>query len=103
MQELASRLLDIAADYDFIKDFNIEIHEDAVLESRIELEKGFVDIYRNFQTGKTAYAWVVDGERIFGADNTGGWHIHPLQKPEEHQGSDRISLEEFFLRVSEKI
>ncbi|MFB6147716.1 MAG: hypothetical protein ABEJ66_02420 [Candidatus Nanohaloarchaea archaeon] len=98
--DLASRILDIAAEYSFVTDFSIEVHEGVVLESRLELEKGFVDIYSNSETGKTAYAWIVDGERVYGADNTGGWHIHPFGDPGRHESSDRVDLEDFFDKVS---
>ena len=36
------------------------------------------------QPGTTAFALIHQGQRIFGADNTGGWHIHPFAAPERH-------------------
>lgn len=99
-ENLASEILDVAAEYSFVADFDIEIHEGVVLEARVKLEKGFVDVYRNFETGKTAYAWIVEGERVYGADNTGGWHIHPFSDPEKHESSEKVGLKEFFERVS---
>ena len=35
--------------------------------------ENFVDIFYNEETGTTAYALIEKGNRIFGADNTGGW------------------------------
>jgi len=46
---------------------------------------GFVDVYYNEETGTTAYAFIKENERIFGADNTGGWHIHPTSAPKQHR------------------
>jgi hypothetical protein len=45
---------------------------------------GFIDTFYNEQTHTIAYALVRQGQRVFGADNTGGWHIHPFDKPEHH-------------------
>jgi hypothetical protein len=45
---------------------------------------GFVDAFFNEQTGTIAFALIQNGARIFGADNTGGWHLHPFENPEEH-------------------
>jgi hypothetical protein len=45
---------------------------------------GFIDAFFNEQTGTTAFALIREGERIFGADNTGGWHVHPFADPDRH-------------------
>lgn len=39
---------------------------------------GFIDAFYNEQTATMAYALIQQGKRTFGADNTGGWHVHPL-------------------------
>lgn len=100
--DFASRIIDVAAEYDFVEDYGIDVKEAAVLDARISLEDGFISIYRNFETGKVAFAWIIDEERVYGADNTGGWHVHPFSNPEDHQNSSKVSLEEFMTKVSEK-
>lgn len=45
---------------------------------------GFIDIFYNDQTDTTSYTLVRHGRRVFGADNTGGWHLHPFDDPERH-------------------
>ena len=45
---------------------------------------GFVDAFYNEQTGTTAYALIQHDQRVFGADNTGGWHVHPFEDPTRH-------------------
>jgi len=45
---------------------------------------GFIDIFYNEQTGTMSYALIRQGQRAFGADNTGGWHIHPFDDPDRH-------------------
>jgi len=53
---------------------------------RVEMTMGgFIDAFRNTQTGTTAYAFIQEGRRVFGADNTGGWHVHPFDDPSAHQ------------------
>ncbi|MBI5653482.1 MAG: hypothetical protein HZC40_24000 [Chloroflexi bacterium] len=46
---------------------------------------GFVDAFFNQQTGTTAFALIQNDMRIFGADNTSGWHLHPFADPVQHQ------------------
>jgi len=45
---------------------------------------GFVDVFYNEQTGTMAFAFIRQGQRVFGADNTGGWHVHPFAGPGRH-------------------
>ena len=45
---------------------------------------GFVDAFYNEQTGTTAFALIQAGRRVFGVDDTGGWHIHPFDEPDRH-------------------
>ncbi|MFQ5751528.1 MAG: hypothetical protein ACE5HI_05975 [bacterium] len=45
----------------------------------------FTDIFYNEETGTTALALIEKGKRIFGADNTGDWYLHPFDNPEDHQ------------------
>ncbi len=52
---------------------------------RIEVTSGgFVDVFFNEVTGTTAYALIRQGIRVFGVDNTGGWHMHPFEDPGRH-------------------
>ena len=98
-EEFASHIIDLCAEYDIVDDYEIKTHENVILRCRIELLKGFVEIYRNFETGKKAFAWIHEENRIFGADNTGGWHLHPQENPKDHKPSKPISLSEFLDRI----
>lgn len=49
---------------------------------------GYVDAFYNEQTDTTAFAFIRAGQRVFGVDNTGGWHIHPFSDPSRH---DRLN------------
>jgi Ethanolamine utilization protein EutJ (predicted chaperonin) len=65
---------------------------------RIPLTIGnFVDIFYNEETGTTAFALIEKGKRIFGADNTGGWHLHPFENPDHPIKLEKpLNAEEFF-------
>ena len=61
---------------------------------------GFMDVFYNEQTGTTAFALIRQGQRVFGADNTGGWHLHPFAAPDRHDPlSGALSLAEFVAEI----
>jgi len=66
------------------------------------VDESFVDIFYNQKTGKTAFAQVREGHRIFGADNRKGWHWHPSEDPSKHIASDHVIAFEDFLKEIEK-
>jgi len=68
---------------------------------RIGLTSGaFVDAFYNEQTGTTAFALIEQGRRVFGADNTGGWHVHPYPDPAQHQMlPNAMSFAEFVAEI----
>ena len=45
---------------------------------------GFIDAFYNERTDTMAFAFIRAGQRLFGVDNTGGWHIHPFSDPDRH-------------------
>src|SRR5690606_24983975 len=62
----------------------------------------FVDVYYSESKGKTSFAHIKDNKRIFGADNAGGWHWHPVKEPDSHVPSkDEIKFEEFMKKLEE--
>ena len=74
----------------------------ASINLRIPLTFGnFIDIFYNEETGTTAFALIEEERRVFGADNTGGWHIHPFEKPDEHEVVKTPVNVEDFLRMVE--
>jgi hypothetical protein len=62
----------------------------------------FLEMFFNEVTGKTSFALIQGDERIFGADNTEGWHWHPFEAPNEHvPASEKIDFHAFLSRVEE--
>lgn len=63
---------------------------------------GFVDAFYNEQTATTAFALIREGQRAFGVDNAGGWHVHPFSDPQRHDplpGS--LSFAEFVAEIEQ--
>jgi len=76
--------------------------EEPVLKLRVHLGASlFVDVFLNAETGKTSFALIKDGQRIFGVDNTRGWHLHPFANPERHCPRDEMSFASFLWQVEE--
>lgn len=94
-QGYAAEIIELCAASPIVLDHGLDIRDTVVLRCRIQLVEGFVAIYRNFRTGTTAYAWVVGEERLFGADNTGGWHRHPAEDPTRHEPCPPVALADF--------
>lgn len=74
------------------------------IKLRIGITNGdFVDAFHNEQTGTTAYALIRGTERIFGADNAGGWHIHPFVDPTRHDPSSApITFVDFVAEIERR-
>jgi hypothetical protein len=65
---------------------------------------GFIDVFYNEQTGTTAYTLVRPSRRAFGADNTGGWHVHPFDDPDRHASlPGPMSFAEFVAEIERRV
>jgi hypothetical protein len=71
---------------------------------RVSLTAGdFIDAFYNEQTDTMAFALIREGQRVFGADNTGGWHIHPFADPDRHDAlADPLSFAEFVDEIEQQ-
>ncbi len=55
------------------------------LKLRIELSREvFIDIFYNPHNDRTDFSLIRKGQRVFGYDNLGGWHRHPVEEPDHH-------------------
>jgi hypothetical protein len=64
----------------------------------------FADAFFNEATGRTSFALIKAARRIFGADNTGGWHWHPFDAPETHiPTTEAVAFEDFLTRIEERL
>jgi hypothetical protein len=68
------------------------------------IEGSFLEAFYNEITGKTSFALIQNDQRIFGADNNGGWHWHPFETPNEHiPAKERIDFLSFLNQVQEHL
>jgi hypothetical protein len=76
--------------------------EEPVLKLRAHLGAlAFIEVFFNEETGKTSFALIKNSQRIFGADNTRAWHLHPFDNPESHGPCEEMSFESFLVQVEE--
>jgi hypothetical protein len=76
--------------------------EEPVLKLRAHLGiLAFIEVFFNEETGKASFALIKNSQRIFGADNTRGWHLHPFDSPESHGPCEEMSFANFLIQVEE--
>jgi len=101
-QEAYRHLIDISAQSALVTGIEPLLLEEPVLKLRAHVGTlAFIDVFFNTETGKTSFALIKDGRRIFGADNTRGWHLHPFSSPESHSPCAEISFESFLQQVEQ--
>ncbi len=55
------------------------------LKGRIKLASGRnVDVFYGSKKGRIDFALIDGNQRIWGVDNLGGWHFHPIGNEKEH-------------------
>lgn len=68
---------------------------------RILINKAlFIDVYSNTDTERYDFSLIKDRKRIFGYDNLGGWHYHPLGKPDEHIKCRKPTLKQILKEIT---
>lgn len=58
-------------------------------------EDRFIDVFFNERNRRTDLSLIEGGRRVFGYDNLGDWHCHPLAAPERHEACVEPTLEDF--------
>lgn len=93
--DFARHLVEVAGQEKKVKTISLSILDSVVVKARFRLDSRFIDVFYNGQTGTTAYSLIRGERRIFGADNTGGWHLHPKNNPDTHRKCNPVSFEDF--------
>lgn len=64
-------------------------------KGRITLTSGKkIDIFYGCKKGRIDFALIDENKRIWGVDNLGGWHLHPLCDEKEHTKAEYTSVEQ---------
>lgn len=93
-------VVDACARSDCVVTCRLMLLDEPVAKLRAELADGsFIEMFHNADTSKYSFAWIAGGRRIFGADNTRGWHIHPISDPASHEVHAPVSFHEFLAEV----
>jgi hypothetical protein len=102
LREAYRHIIDTSAQSPVVIGLEPILLEEPVLKLRVHLGASrFVDVFYNAETGKTSFALIKDGQRIFGADNTRGWHVHPFGSSERHCPCDATSFASILRQVEE--
>lgn len=80
-------------------DANIKIREYGRFRIKLRLSLSvdfFFEVFYSPQTDKVSFTLINDEKRIFGIDNLGGWHRHPLDNPSTHVDIPEPNLKKIF-------
>jgi hypothetical protein len=98
--EAYRQIIDASVQSTMVTGVELLLLDDPVLKLRVHVgTRAFIDVFVNVGTGKTSYALIKEGRRLFGADNTRGWHLHPFDSPESHRPCVAMSFETFLEQV----
>lgn len=94
--DFSKEVVNVCSRHAFIQGIEIQLLDEPVVKIKAVLENDtFVNIFYNAETSKYSFALIKNGQRIYGADNTKNWHIHPFDSPDTHMETIEISLGEF--------
>jgi hypothetical protein len=99
-RELYGRIVQACAESALVTGIELLVLEAPVLKLRAHVGTlAFVEVFFNEETGKTSFALLRDEQRMFGADNTRGWPLHPIDTPETHRPCAPMSFDSFLRQV----
>ena len=85
LREVYRHIVDTSAPSPMVTGIELLLLDERVLKLRVHLGAvAFVEVFFNAETGKTSFALTKDRQRIFGVDNTRGWHTPPFDSPESY-------------------
>jgi hypothetical protein len=94
--DFSKHAINVCAKYNFIQGIEIQLLDEPVVKIKVAInDDTFINIFYNAETVKYSFALIKNNERIFGADNTKSWHMHPFENPDSHVESSVVSLSDF--------
>jgi len=84
--DFVSDLLAALTQFEVSQQVTVEAEGPTVSGRAFLAEEMFLAFYFNQKTGTQAFALVKGSQRLWGIDfdNMRGWHLHPLEAPEQH-------------------
>jgi len=66
------------------------------IKLRVDVDEDrFIDVFFNERNRRIDLSLIAGGRRVFGYDNLGDWHRHPLAAPDRHEACEEPTLEDF--------
>jgi hypothetical protein len=66
------------------------------IKLRVDVDDArFIDVFFNQRNRRTDLSVIDGGRRVFGYDNLGNWHCHPIAAPDRHEACSQPELEDF--------
>jgi hypothetical protein len=94
--DFSKEVVNVCSRYPLIQEIEIQLLDEPVAEIKAVLGNDvFFNIFYNAETSKYSFALIKNSKRIYGADNTKNWHIHPFDNPDAHIETTKVSLVEF--------
>jgi hypothetical protein len=94
--EFAKQVIELCSGRPFIRGVEVLLLDEPVAKIKSVIDdKTHISVFFNADTARHSFVLIKNDRRIFGADNVGGWHIHPFEDPESHQDSDEITFAGF--------
>ena len=105
LESFVRKVVQVARRFEWIRRIEIVSKGMRHVKLRLWLNSDFVEIYFNEKNGSFSYAYIEQGNRLFGANNMYiGWHWHPFGKTERHERvSKEISIEEFLKKLEDEL
>lgn len=95
-------VIDVCSKFEFVKTIDIILLDEPVAKARIEIESNiFIEVFFNAETQKYSFALIKNDERIYGIDNTKGWHIHPFENPKSHSPTEEMTFSQFMQMIEQ--
>ena len=98
---LLDRIIDACNQSAIVTSYTVRSLDLDILNVRVYLvDDSFIEAFYNVTTNKTAFALIVNNQRIYGKDNAKlGWHVHPMDNPSAHNLCPPVSFEKFLIEV----
>lgn len=99
--EFSKHVIELCSKNDFIREIEILLLDEPVVKVKAVISGDtFVNAFYNSETEKYSFALIRGNRRIFGADNTRKWHIHPFENPDSHIETTSVSFSAFLGMLS---
>lgn len=70
------------------------------LKANVHLREGlFIAVRFNARNGRTDFALISDGKRVFGYDNLKEWHCHPSADPSQHIPCEKPTIDHIISEI----